>query len=74
MTSGKWDISVAGNSYTDGFSSEITDYSAHFAAPYGGTPIVNQTYSGFSNSGQMGMYRIVGSPYTLFGENLTKLI
>ena len=69
MTSGKWDISVAGNSYTDGFSSEITDYSAHFAAPYGGTPIVNQTYSGFSNSGQMGMYRIVGSPYTLFGEN-----
>ncbi|PWM25072.1 MAG: autotransporter-associated N-terminal domain-containing protein, partial [Limosilactobacillus fermentum] len=79
MTAGTWNINnFTNNTINSGYDSEITGYSAYMPfqkdgiTQYAGAPITNQTYSGTGiGSGKMGIYRIVGSPYSSFGTGTT---
>ncbi|AVQ28937.1 autotransporter-associated N-terminal domain-containing protein [Fusobacterium ulcerans] len=79
MTAGTWDINNFSNStITSGYDSEITGYSAYMPfqrdgiTQYAGAPIDDKSYSGTGiGSGKMGIYRIVGSPYSSFGTGTT---
>ncbi|MGF6907957.1 beta strand repeat-containing protein, partial [Fusobacterium sp. PH5-44] len=79
MTSGTWNVSnFANDGITSAFDSNISSYSAYMPfmrdgiTQYTGAAITNQSYSGTSiGSGKMGVYRIVGSPYSSFESGTT---
>lgn len=74
MESGNWDIKVAGSSALDGWSGEITNYTARYASPYPGYTIADRTYktNGVIGEDNAGIYRVIGSPYSSF-EKETKV-
>ena len=70
METGDWNINVAGSSALDGWSGEITNYTAKYASPYPGDPIMSQTYetNGVIGEDNAGIYRVIGSPYSSFDK------
>lgn len=74
MESGNWDINIAGSSALDGWSGEITNYTAKYASPYPGYTITDRTYktNGVIGEDNAGIYRVIGSPYSSF-EKETKV-
>lgn len=71
MESGNWNIDVTGSSALDGWSGEITNYTAKYASPYPGYTITDRTYktNGVIGEDNAGIYRVIGSPYSSFEKN-----